>query len=207
MELRFGTATDCSDGTCGRLTGIVLEPASWTVTHLVVEPAEGHPLARLIPMDLVAEAGDRLVLDCTHDRWRTFEYFEEVHFTDQAADQSWGGLLLWPLTTGAEIPVVTEHLPADEVEISEADATRARDGFVGHLDGVIVDSNCHLTHVLVREGHLWRKKEVAILAASVERMAGDGIHVALTKHEIAKLPARFLLITLLVAALVALTYP
>ena len=46
----------------------------------------------------------------------------------------------------------------------------------------------HVTHVLLQEGHLWGRKEVAIPIGSVERI-DDGITVNLTKKEIEDLPA------------------
>jgi hypothetical protein len=168
MKLRLGAPTDCSDGTCGRLTRFVLDPASRILTHVVVEPADGPMLARLVPMDLVADAGDRLVLNCTGAQWRRLEYSEDVDFTGPPADHSWGSLILWPLTEGggAHLPIVIERLPAGEIEISEANHIRATDGHVGRVDGLVVDSHSHVTDVLVRVGHLWRKREAAVPAGS-----------------------------------------
>lgn len=170
MKLRLGAPTDCSEETCGRLTRFILDPVSLTLTHVVVEPADGPLLARLVPMDLVADAGDRLALNCTGAQWRRLEYFEDVDLTGPAADQSWGSLILWPLTDGggAHLPIVIDHLPAGEVELSEADHIRATDGHVGRVDGLLVDSHRRVTDVLVRVGHLWRKREIAIPAGSIE---------------------------------------
>jgi hypothetical protein len=177
MKLRLGAPADCSDGTCGRLTRLVLDPVSRTLTHVVVEPADGPLLARLVPIDLVADVGDGLALNCTFSQWRRLEYFEDVDFTGPAPDHSWGSLILWPLTDGggAHLPIVIEHLPAGEVEISEVNHIRATDGHVGRVGGLVVDSDFHVTDVLVRVGHLWRKREAAIPAGSIEALTPDGI--------------------------------
>jgi hypothetical protein len=191
MELRIGAPVDCSDETCGTLTRLVADPRSWTVTHLVVEPSGGHALARLVPVDLVAEAGGRVALRCTQDRWRRLPYVEEVQFVHDPESGSWGQLLVWPLVGplgGADLPVVIEHLPPGEVEMSSANQIQASDGPIGRVDSVVVDPGYRLTHILLQEGHLWRKKEVAIPARSVEALT-DEIHVALSKHDIADLPA------------------
>jgi hypothetical protein len=144
-----------------------------------------------VPIDLVAGAGNRVRLTCTWAEWRRQPYLEDVEFVDGPASDSLGGLLLWPLTShpGAhDRPVVIEHLPPGEAAISEANQIRATDGAIGRLDGVVIDAHHRLTHVLLREGHLWRKKEVAIPNPSVEAL-GNEIRVTLSKDEIADLPA------------------
>lgn len=45
-----------------------------------------------------------------------------------------------------------------------------------------------VTHLLLQEGHLWGKKDVAIPIRSVKRVGGIA-EVALTKHELGELPA------------------
>ena len=46
-----------------------------------------------------------------------------------------------------------------------------------------------VTHVLVREGHLWGRKEVAIPVSAVTSL-DDGIWLNLTKKQVAELPPR-----------------
>ena len=190
MDLRIGVTVDCLDETCGRLTGLVVDPRSWTVTHVVVEPPAGHARARLVPAALVAQGGDPVLLSCPKSRWRTLQYVEEMHFVGDPSGGSVGPLLLWPyydILSDADVPVIVEHVPRGEVEIRPGDGVQATDGTAGRLDGVVVDADHRVTHILLREGHLWRKKEVAIPAGSVEALAADGVHVTLTKREIADL--------------------
>jgi hypothetical protein len=191
MEVRFGAPVDCSDGVCGILARVVVDRELWAVTHLVAEPHDGDVFARLVPIDLVAEAGARVRLTCTLAQWRELPYLEDVQFVDERASGSWGELLLWPLTSGSgehDRPVVVEHLPPGAAEISEANQIRAIDGRIGRLEGVVIDGHHRLTLLLLREGHLWRRKEVAIPARSIEAVA-DVFHVSLSKDEIADLPA------------------
>lgn len=44
-----------------------------------------------------------------------------------------------------------------------------------------------MTHVLLHEGHLWGRKQVAIPISAVEAV-DDGIRLTLTKGEVQKLP-------------------
>ncbi len=65
---------------------------------------------------------------------------------------------------------------------------QATDGAIGRVEGLVVDGEGHITHVLLQEGHLWARKEVAIPIGSIEKIDADGIHVRLSKHELADLP-------------------
>jgi hypothetical protein len=191
MDLRIGAPVDCRDESCGRLTGVVVDPRSRTATHVVVDPPAGHTRARLVPVELIAQGADRVLLTCTKSRWRRLQHVEERHYAGDPSGGSLGPLLLWPyydVLSGADLPVVVEHLPPGEVEIGPGDDVQATDGALGRLDGVVIDGDHRVTHILLREGHLWRKKEVAIPAGSIEALAPDGVHVTLTKREIADLP-------------------
>ena len=53
-----------------------------------------------------------------------------------------------------------------------------------------MDSADHrVTHVLLREGHLWGRREVAIPVGAVDSME-NGISVNLTKKQVEELPPR-----------------
>jgi len=42
-----------TDGPCGEVADVVLDPVNWHVTHLVVQPHHQHDRARLVPIDAV----------------------------------------------------------------------------------------------------------------------------------------------------------
>ena len=65
----------------------------------------------------------------------------------------------------------------------------ATDADIGQVQGVVIDPrNRHVTHVLLQEGHLWGRKEVAIPIGAVLSV-DDGIRLNLTKQEVQDLPA------------------
>jgi sporulation protein YlmC with PRC-barrel domain len=79
-------------------------------------------------------------------------------------------------------------LPAGEVAVRKGDAVHAKDGYIGEVEGVVIDPASDLvTHVLLQEGHLWGRKEVAIPIGAANRV-GNEIRVDLTKNEIEALP-------------------
>ena len=56
------------------------------------------------------------------------------------------------------------------------------------MHGFLVDPDDHrVTHVLLQEGHLWGRKEVAIPASAVTRV-DEGIRLNLTKQQVEDLP-------------------
>jgi hypothetical protein len=86
-------------------------------------------------------------------------------------------------------PVVRDRVPAGEVEIRRGDQVEATDGAIGKVQGLVVDPAYHnVTHVLLQEGHLWGRREVAIPITAVTSVA-SGIALALSKDEVRDLPS------------------
>ena len=64
----------------------------------------------------------------------------------------------------------------------------AADGAIGHVEGLVINpGNYHVTHVLLQEGHLWGRKEVAIPISAVTGVEG-GIQLSMTKQDVEDLP-------------------
>ena len=86
-------------------------------------------------------------------------------------------------------PIITDTLPEGEIGIRKGQQVHATDGGIGRVQGLVIDrATHHVTHVLLHEGHLWGKKEVAIPIGAVKGIA-EGIQLTLTKHEVQDLPA------------------
>ena len=70
--------------------------------------------------------------------------------------------------------------------INQCDAT---DGSIGRVQGLVIDPrNHHVTHVLLQEGHLWGRKEVAIPITAVTEVSDEGIKLSLARHDVQELP-------------------
>jgi hypothetical protein len=63
--------------------------------------------------------------------------------------------------------IVEDVIPAGETEVCPGDPVRALDGEIGQVQGVLVDADEQVTHVLLKEGHLWGRKKVAIPISAV----------------------------------------
>ncbi len=66
----------------------------------------------------------------------------------------------------------------------------ASNGRIGHVDEFLVDpEDGHITHLVLREGHLWGQRDVTIPIAHIERIEENKVHLKLNKRDIGKLPA------------------
>jgi sporulation protein YlmC with PRC-barrel domain len=84
--------------------------------------------------------------------------------------------------------VTYDSLPLGEVAVRRGDHVHATDGDIGLVQGLVIDPSSHsVTHVLLQEGHLWGRKEVAIPISSVARV-DDGIRLSISKHDVQDMP-------------------
>jgi PRC-barrel domain len=197
----IGAAVQCSDGPCGEVRRVVVDPVARALTHLVVEPTHRSGLGRLVPLELV-EAGDGEVrLRCTLDEFDALASAEETDFLPGGSgyeDYQAYEAYYWPyfgleggadpLLANASGVIMRDVLPPGEVGIRRGDRVHATDGEIGRVEGLVIHpAGGHVTHVLLQEGHLWGRKQVAIPMSAVT-LAEGGISVALAKHEIEALP-------------------
>jgi sporulation protein YlmC with PRC-barrel domain len=200
----IGSAAACSDGPCGEVSRVVVDPVARAVTHVVVEPAHRSGLARLVPLELIEESAGKIRLRCTLEEFDKLPPAEETDFLPGGSGyESYAEheLFYWPYY-GIDVPVgvdplvanasgivTRDLLPKGEVGVRRGERVHATDGEIGKVEGFVVEpAHGHVTHVLLQEGHLWGRKQVAIPVSAVQRIE-DGVTVSLTKHEIESLPA------------------
>ena len=158
-EFAIGASASCSDGVCGVVRRIIIDPDNRTVTHLVIRPKHG------------------------------LEPAEEAQLVEGP------GLGIGALPGGPPlgIPeptqvVVQDAVPLGETEVCPGDPVHALDGEIGQVQGFLVrPDDGRVTHVLLREGHLWGRKKVAIPISAVTG-ADAGIWLNLTKKQVGDLP-------------------
>jgi sporulation protein YlmC with PRC-barrel domain len=205
----IGSEVTCIDGVCGELSRVVVDPIAGALTHLVVEPKHGLGQSRLVPIELADATAEEIRLRCSAAKFDTLEEAEETHFLPETGEQMGydaGQALAWPyyglgggIAGGgmgglgmATAPLLTirDRVPAGEVEVRRGEHVHATDGDIGRVQGLVIDAkDHHVTHVLLQEGHLWGKKEVAIPIGAVKQVAADGVRLRLTKDEVRDLPA------------------
>jgi sporulation protein YlmC with PRC-barrel domain len=211
-EFTLGASASCSDGECGEVTRIIVDPAARTVAHLAIEPRHHREAGRLVPVERVEAAAGEVRLGCTLAEFDQFDPSQEVELAegvdyaggygpDSVAGYGDVGAMgvgvssASGMAIGAPLghtkPVVTsDTVPEGESDVARHERVHASDGEVGQLKGFAVDPADHrVTHVLLREGHLWGRKEVAIPASAVASL-DDGIWLNITKEQVEELPPR-----------------
>ncbi len=209
-RLRIGAEVLASDGTCGEVVGVIVNPVAQVLTHLVVAPKHDPERGRLVPIELVRGDGEPIHLRCTTAEFNRLDDAEDTRMVPASRDM-WGyrsdQVYSWPFYglglgawTGAEMggfgdarrttrqQVAAERVPLGEVEVRRGDQVHATDGWIGSVQGLVIDpSDHHVTHVLLQEGHLWGRKQVAIPIGATTRV-GEEIRVKLTKQQVEDLP-------------------
>lgn len=216
-QFTIGAEASCSDGVCGEVTRVVVDPVAETLTHLVVEPKHQQGAGRLVPLALLDTASSEVRLRCTLADFDKLDAADETHFLP--GNRGYGGYgrgqaLLLPyygvgagmgmgmgasglglgMTTGMgrgnlDQPVTTDLVPSGEVSVHRGDRVIALDGEIGRVQGLVIARPDHqMTHVLLQEGHLFGRKDVAIPISAVTTV-DDGIHLNISKQQVKDLPA------------------
>ncbi len=190
-EFTLGARASCPDGFCGVVSRTILDPAARTVTHLVIGPRHGAG-GRLVPLDLVEAAAGEIRLRCTLDEFGRLDPAEETELVDggygDVGAMGMGGSVPG-MGLGYSIPLVVEHaVPLGDIEVERHESVHAMDGHIGQVEGFAVDpADQKVTHVLLKEGHLWGRRQVAIPVSAVASVDA-GIRLNITKQQVEDLP-------------------
>jgi sporulation protein YlmC with PRC-barrel domain len=195
--ITIGARANCSDGECGTVRRVVVDPVAPAVTHIVVEPHHQRFRSRLVPIDLVDATAGEVRLGCTVAEFEALDPAEDTNFVPGTTTYAAYGpeqAVFWPYAAkggryGGRGDLVTEDsVPVGEVQVRRDDRVHATDGEIGRVQGLVIDRDSHhVTHVLLQEGHLWGRKEVAIPIKAVTK-ADYGILLSISKKQVEDLP-------------------
>lgn len=202
MDIPLNVEVYCSDIPAGRSTAIIVERTSRQVTHFVVKTPEGE---YLVPIEAIARSSAvKIELRWTFEELTRAESFvKEVPADDEhlamMADAMAGGSVLGPYTSPdaaymvqalSDATMEEEQVPANEVAIHEDARVEATDGDVGKVDELLVDPDTNkVSHLVLRKGRLWNKRDVLIPLDQVDHVEGDVIYLKLDKKALEQLPA------------------
>ena len=81
------------------------------------------------------------------------------------------------------------QIPSRELAVRRGICIEAKDGYVGKVDEFVVNpENGHITHMVMREGHLWGKKDVIIPISLVGDTREGTVFLKLDKLQTEFLP-------------------
>lgn len=206
MNIPMNVDVYCSDGLCGRSSQVIVNPMNKQVTHVVVKEKQAPHMEYMAPIDqMVDSTPDMIKLRCTMAELATMEPFIHID-TIQNDAKGMGypteqlgrmgnlstGYAVWPHDPGERftVTVKTEAVPEGEVALARGAHVNASDGRIGRLDGFLADPiTGQITHLVLREGHLWGQKDVTIPVVQIDHMKDDTVYLKLDKHSIGALPA------------------
>jgi sporulation protein YlmC with PRC-barrel domain len=193
MDIPIDADVYCNNQVCGRCTYVVLNPVTERVTHVVVKEKRPPRAERLVPIDHVTETNPQLIrLRCSEDELANMEEFVETQFIPSTIPNYIGtSYTMWPYASHEPIivPVRHQHTPRGELAVRRGARVEAADGHAGHVDEFLVDpANGHITHLVLREGHLWGQKDVTIPISQIDHIEEDTVYLKLDKQTIETLP-------------------
>jgi sporulation protein YlmC with PRC-barrel domain len=177
-----------------------MNPVLDQVTHLVVREDSSPHTEYIVPVEVVsATTADTIGLRYSKAELEKMDPFVHTGFIeekvpDYAGSGSYGSgtYYYWPYVTPertVSVPVEEQQIPPGEVAVRRGTRVEATDGYVGKVDELLVNpENGHITHLVMREGHLWGQKDVTIPLSAMGNTREDTVFLKLDKHQIESLP-------------------
>jgi sporulation protein YlmC with PRC-barrel domain len=203
MEIPLNAQVECTDGVCGRSVYVLINPVIDQVTHLVVKENSSPNTDYIVPVDFVAETiADTIRLHCSKAELEKMDPFIKTTFIEeQVPDRKYGfgggvyrmgSYYYMPYVTSeiaVQVPVEQYQIPPGELSVRRGTRVEAVDGYVGKVDEFVVNpENGHITHLVMREGHLWGQKDVIVPISAMDDTREDTVFLKLDKHQIESLP-------------------
>jgi hypothetical protein len=206
METSVQAQVECTDGVCGRSVYLLINPVIEQVTHVVVREDSSPHTEYIVPVGAVsATVADTIQLTCSKAELEQMDPFVKTGFVEiklhdvsipssGVGNFGMGSSLYWPyVVSDRRVHVPVEHLqiPPGELAVRRGTRVEATVGYVGHVDDFLVNpENGHITHLVMREGHLWGQKDVIIPVSALgdTRDDGDTVFLRLDKQQIGALP-------------------
>jgi sporulation protein YlmC with PRC-barrel domain len=203
LEIPLQAQVECTDGVGGRSVFVLINPVIDQVTAVVVRAAAAPNTEYIVPVENVIETvADTIRLRCSQAELAQLEPFIKTRFIEeQVPDRGFGddrGMLgsFYYLPYGTPDRTVYKYefvedqqIPPGELAIHRGTRVEATDGYVGKVDEFVVDpANGHITHLVMREGHLWGQKDVSIPVSALGNTHDDTVLLKIDKHQIESLP-------------------
>ena len=200
-ELPFDAKVTCTNGHGGTSVAFTLHPVPRKITHLVVEDNAGQQ--RLVSLQLIDKTShDEIWLNCTEDQLQEMTLFQVTEFVERAPQQTgdWSeeegewedGIDVSQFernTTAFGMPVVVEKVPEGEIALHRGTDIEATDDHVGVVERFLIEADSgHITHLVMRKGHLWGKKDIMIPLAAVDSVDYDSVYLNVDKKTAENFP-------------------
>lgn len=202
MDIPLQAQVRCTDGVSGKSMYVVIDPIDDTVTRVVIQENSPAHIEYLVPIGMVSQSVDgTLLMHCSRAELQKMEEFVHTTFIEQKfpeyagyAGYGTGDAYYMPyvlLERTANVPVHHLRIPKGESAVHRGARVRTSAGEdVGQADEFVIDPETrHITHLVMREGHFWGKKDVIIPLTAIEDLRNDYVSLSLDKDQIGDLPS------------------
>ena len=154
---------------------VIIDPIKEKVTHLVVEDSERPGLHRLVPIKLVhGTRNDGIEIRCSAAEFKELDALHETAFVSTTAPDAMDRLrphleLERPASLSAN-----QGILEGKVAVRRGIPVLAADGSIGEVDELIIDRrDGRITHLVLREAHLWGSQDISIPFSEIESLGED----------------------------------
>jgi len=199
MDISINAKVYCQDKMCGHTQAVILEPTSEVITHVVVRESKAPHTQRLVPVKMIdASLADSLHISCDLEEFENLPSFVDMEYIQaniphysQAYDYDMSYFRPVVVPEKKMVPLKHYHIPGHELAVDQGMPVFSADGFViGKVDEFLVDQDgWHLTHLVLREGHLWGQRDIVIPAEVIDKVKESKLRLKLRKDKIEELPS------------------
>ena len=176
IELIGGASISCTDGLCGTLGRLMVDPASRRVTHLSIEPMGLVDNGRLAPIELVLEGDSGLGLHCTLAEFAALPPNAHSGLQPVPGLRPGSVIVTW---------VTIFDVPEGAIEVNGDMPISATDGYLGHPRGITVSgANGEISELLLEIGEPDSRRNVALPLSAITSIGAEGIQLGLTKEAV-----------------------
>jgi hypothetical protein len=200
MEIPLNAQVKCTDGVCGRSVYVLINPVTDEVTHLVVREESSLTTEYIVPVEYVDETvANTIQLRYCKADLKNLPPFNKTTYIEETVPErvvghggGIGSLYYMPFVT-PKIKIYEaksyQQIPPGQLAVRRGTRVEATDGYVGNVDEFVVNPDtCHITHLVMREGHLWGRKDVIIPLSAMGENNGETVFLKIDKHQVESLP-------------------
>ena len=190
MDIRLKSHVECTDGRIGRLENIILNPKTQKVTYLVVRESDIGNTLRLVSEHLIEKSTPETIsLSINKERFKKMKPFIQEEYIPSNITLYMAEMEGWDMGTPASVFVEREAVPAGGIVVRKGEKVFAADGHVGQVDEFLVEQKAgRITHLILREGHFWGKKDISIPVNQIDRYEEGNIRLKIDKRQVEALP-------------------
>ena len=207
MEIPLDVRVEYSNGVnwnqIGHSVYTLINPVTDQVISVVVKEDDSPHTEYIVPIEVVAETtADTIRLKCSVvDLEKMPLFIKNEYIKDKVLNYAGygggitkrGSCYYMPyVTSEVRVPVYADRqqIPPGELAVHRGTHVEATDGQIGKVDEFVVNpENGHITHLVMREGHLWGTKDVIIPISALGETRENTVFLNLNKQQVETLPA------------------